>query len=276
MTEAIYLVVDNNRDPIDPRAFFLVLGGFILLIYVIIRMINAGYFEKKPSDAWEGLPNEGSRKTLFYYVYCLEVAVVAAQLTAFKVMIAPPKMINGDSVDNGFSYIWFGLSIFLLFGGLLNSFMIKTDSSFSDYPYLRYIMRVWITNILVSPLILTIILVSKDIVSSGIPTIIGTYLFGVLTGNGFGMLGFAVFAYNVHHLSILGLSEHRKKLKIFITTQLLILVTTIVFSFKSTLGLNWFWTWLPYALVTGFCVWYYKLEKPIPVEDAIVVEDEFE
>lgn len=261
-------MVKGNVHSDDPTVLFLVLGGFASIIYVIFRLINSDFFAKKPSNQWDHEVLRGKR-SLFYYVYWLAVTVIIAQIGVYYVITYQPIYLDGVKIDDGFKYIWFGFAFILLLAGWLNSYLVKTDTSFTDYPYLHYIMKVWITNILVAPVLLTIILTQKGITSDWF----STYFFLVMASNGFGMLGFAAFAFNVHYVSQNNWSEGRKKLRIFASAELLTIVTVLVFSLKGVTGLNWFWLCLPYALVMGFCVFYYKLEKPIPVEDAIVIED---
>lgn len=264
---AMFLLVSNRETP-HPGLTFLTFIGYVIIIYSIYKLVNSGIFSKRPSDQWDHQVLRGKR-SLFYYVYWLGVTVVIAQIGIYYIITYKPIYLDGEKIDDGFKYIWFYVSFILLFAGLLNSLLVKSDTSFSDYPYLRYIMRVWTTNILAAPVLLTIILAKKGITANWF----SNYPFLVVASNGFGMLGFVAFAFNVHYVSQNNWSEHRKKLRIFILTELLTLVTVVVFSLKSTTGLSWLWLWLPYALVMGFSVFYYKLEKPIPVEDAIVIED---
>jgi hypothetical protein len=195
--------------------------------------------------------------------------VVIALIGIYYVITYQPIYLDGSKIDDGFKYIWFYVCFILLLAGLLNSHLVKTDTSFTDYPYLRYIMKVWITNILATPVLIIIISALKVSSAEAVPN----YLILVVASNGFGLLGFTAFAFNVHYLSQHNWSEHHKKLRIFASSQLLTLATVVVFALKSTIGLSWFWLWLSYALVIGFSVFYYKLDKPVPVEDAIVLED---
>lgn len=263
---AIFLYVSRGNQ--HPGLTFLIFIGYIIAIYTTIKLVNSRIFAKKPSNEWDHQVLRGKR-SLFYYVYWLGVTVVIAQIGVYYVITYQPIYLDGEKIDDGFKYIWFYVSFVLLFIGLLNSHLVNTDTSFSDYPYLRYIMKVWTTNILAAPVLLTIILTQKGITSDWF----STYLLLVVTSNGFGLLGFTAFAFNVHYVSQNNWSERRKKLRIFILTEVLTLVTIVVFSLKGNTGLGWFWLWLPYALVMGFSVFYYKLEKPIPIEDAIVIED---
>jgi len=266
MLTAIFLYVSRGNP--HPGLTFLILMGYIIAIYTIIKLVNGHVFAKKPTNEWDHQVLRGKR-SLFYYVYWLGVTVVIAQIGVYYVITYQPIYLDGEKIDDGFKYIWFYVSFVLLFIGLLNSHLVDTDTSFSDYPYLRYIMKVWITNILAAPVLLTIILAQKGITSDWF----STYLLLVVTSNGFGLLGFTAFAFNVHYVSQNNWSEKRKKLRIFILTEVLTLVTIVVFSLKGNTGLGWFWLWLPYGLAMGFSVFYYKLENPIPVEDAIVIED---
>ncbi|OCX50655.1 hypothetical protein BEL04_23075 [Mucilaginibacter sp. PPCGB 2223] len=263
----LYLYV-SNRETQHPGLTFLVMLGYIAVIYTIIKLVNSRIFAKKPSNEWGHQVLRGKR-SLFYYVYWLGVTVVMAQIGIYYIITYKPIYLDGVKIDDGFKYIWFYVAFVLLFVGLLNSYLVKTDTSFSDYPYLRYIIKVWVTNILAAPVLLTIILAQKGITEDWLPA----YWLLVITSNGFGMLGFAAFAFNVHYISQNNWPERRKKMRIFISAELLTLVTVIVFALKSTMGISWFWLWLPYAPVMGFSIFYYKLDKPIPVEDAIVVED---
>lgn len=267
----MFLLVSNRETP-HPGLTFLTFIGYVIIIYSIYKLVNSGIFSKRPSDQWDHQVLRGKR-SLFYYVYWLGVTVVIAQIGIYYIITYKPIYLDGEKIDDGFKYIWFGVAFILLLVGLLNSYLVKTDTSFSDYPYLRYIMKVWLTNIFGTPVLIMIILLLENTTEASFAGIVLLYFFLVIISNGFGLLGFAAFAFNVHYVSQNNWSEHRKKLRIFILTELLTLATVVAFSLKSTLGSGWFWLWLPYGLVIGFSVFYYKLEKPIPIEDAIVIED---
>lgn len=199
----------------------------------------------------------------FYYVYCLGVAVLVAQITVYEVLVPPPNLLTNDAQDTAPNYLWFCVSLFLVLVGLLNSYLVKKDTSFSDYPYLRYIVRVWLSAMLISPVILTVIFILKGAVSNA-DDIANVFLAWVVGGNGFGILAFALFGFAVHHVNNLNWLERKKRVAILIAAEVLILITAAIFAPRIISVLNWIVAAAPYAIITGIGVMFYKLEKPAP------------
>ncbi len=197
----------------------------------------------------------------FYYVYCLGVAVLVAQITVYEVLVPPPNLLTNDVKDIAPNYLWFALSLFLVLVGLLNSYLVKKDTSFSDYPYLKYIIKVWLTNIFASPIVFIAIFIFKGM-ASGADTIADTYLFLIIGSNGFGMAGFALLGFCVHYISNLHWQKLKKRIAILIAAEILTFATVAIFAPRVIPGLNWLVVAAPYALVMGLAVMFHKLEEP--------------
>jgi hypothetical protein len=256
------------------KALFVILWVVGLLFYAWARLRKNNIFMKNPSRDPADMVNVGSGGRdadgrpiglglPFYYIYCLGVAVLVAQITVYEVLVPPPNLLTNDVKDIAPNYLWFALSLFLVLVGLLNSYLLKKDTSFSDYPYLRYIIKVWLTAVLISPVILTVIFVLKGAISNA-DDIANVFLAWVVGGNGFGMLAFALFGFVVHYVNNLSWLERKKRVAILTVAGLLVFITAAIFTRRVIPGLNGLVVAAPYAIIMGIGVMFYKLEEPAP------------
>ncbi|OCX50654.1 hypothetical protein BEL04_23070 [Mucilaginibacter sp. PPCGB 2223] len=245
----------------------LVIGGLVIYGWAQLRKNNIFMKNpsRKPSDMVSVGPlgygtdgRSGRKGSPFYYVYCLGAAVLIAQITVYEVLASPSHLPDNNAAPN---YFWFALSLFLFLVGLLNSYLLKTDTSFSDYPYLRYIVKGWLTTVLATPVIFTIIFILNGTTAS--PDIIADiYLFWVIGGSGFGMLGFALLGFTVHYTSKQSWAGARKKVVILAVAEFLTFITVFIYAPKVIPQLSWFVIALLYGVVMGTGVMCYKLEEP--------------
>jgi len=205
----------------------------------------------------------GKQGSPFYYVYCLGVAVLLAQIPVYQVLVSPSDLPTNHAPGATPNYLWFALSLFLVLIGLVNSYLVEKDTSFSDYPYLRYIVKVWLTNIVAAPFIFTTIFILKGMLS-GADDIADTYLYWIIGSNGFGMPGFALFGFCVHYISNLHWPKLKKRIVILITAELLTFATVAIFAPRVIPQVNWLLLAVPYALVMGVGTICHKLEEPAP------------
>lgn len=136
---------------------------------------------------------------------------------------------------------------------------------------LIYSLKVWLTTAIVTPpiLILLTVLFYHEASGESFSDVAIFYLVTVLFGIVFTAIPYVILLYVLHRLTkrLWPVGRIKKALLIcseFVTGCLLIGWDV----YKSNVDVNTLYLWLPYALVLGVCIWFYKL-KPSPGSVAI-------
>jgi hypothetical protein len=136
---------------------------------------------------------------------------------------------------------------------------------------LSYSLKVWLTSAIVTPMLFTIgglLFSDKGHPQEPIGDYIGFTLAFILFGMAYSILLFVPVWLLISKLIKLAMPERKLKLLVLMVAELLIATLIFGLQLKGTgvIGLNTLVWWLPYALVTGLAIWFYKLEpseKPI-------------
>lgn len=130
---------------------------------------------------------------------------------------------------------------------------------------LTYSLKVWLTSSIVTPVLFTLgglLFLDKGHPKEPIGDYIGFTLAFILFGMAYSILLFILLWLLIAKLIKMAIPERKLKLLVLIIAELLIAALIFGLQLKGAgvIGLNTLVWWLPYALVIGLAIWFYKLE----------------
>jgi hypothetical protein len=128
-----------------------------------------------------------------------------------------------------------------------------------------YSLKVWLTSAIVTPILFTLgglLFLDKGHTQEPIGDYIGFTLAFILFGMAYSILLFVLLWLLIAKLLKMAMPERKVKLLVLMIAELLIAALIFGLQLKGTgvIGLNTLAWWLPYALITGLAIWFYKLE----------------
>jgi len=131
------------------------------------------------------------------------------------------------------------------------------ESSFVDVHNLKYSLKVWLSTMLTSPLVLWLI----DSKPSKRPFFL--YFNTVVLGHGISIVSLALIIYSVHRISETALTKTRKRLTIILIAEACLLINMFIVALVLHSSSRWLLQVLPYCVIIGLCIWFYPMEKTV-------------
>jgi|GEM_PF-2298183 len=133
---------------------------------------------------------------------------------------------------------------------------------------LTYSLKVWLTSGIVTPMLFTIgglLFLDKGHPQEPVGDYIGFTIAFILFGMAYSILLFVLLLLLIVKLMKMGIPMRKLKLLVFVIAESLIAALIFGLQLKGTgvIGWNTLVWWLPYAVVTGVAIWFYKLEASI-------------
>jgi hypothetical protein len=133
-----------------------------------------------------------------------------------------------------------------------------------------YSLKVWLTGLFASPLVLFVLNMGK--ITQG-KYLLYLYARTVVLASGIGLFTFLVLIFGVHYFTAKPLHIRTKRKKIALLTQVSVLLSVLIAGLTVQATINWFYTWLTYALIIGLCTRFYNMNTTV-YTDAVFYEAE--
>ncbi|EHQ27833.1 hypothetical protein [Mucilaginibacter paludis] len=247
------------------EAIYKLLLAIMFLVSTILgvwpQLMANNIFKKNPSQKYSDLIQAGpmseprsGKNEKFQYLHFLILMVIVC-LTGIYLKL----------FDNAEASPIFFFAFVILMMGNAGLYFFK-DKTYVNYPEVRYAVRSWFSSVLIAPLIITLIILFRNIHNFNTQFLLDTYKFILFTGFGysapvFGILAIAAYRINKHHWTL-----KQKRYLILILAELLLGCTVFFLLVSAHMLSDCYTLWPPYAITIGLALMYYKL-PPSPFNE---------
>lgn len=159
------------------------------------------------------------------------------------------------------------------FAGMVAAYIYTyiDPGSFRSVCNLRYTLKIWLTTMVVSPLVLILMDIHRI---NTFKSFYDIYTNTVKLGHGIGIVTLTVILFAVDHISKQQRKLNKKRSYILLIAEAALLINMFILALCMHSGARWLLEVLPYTVIMALCIWFYPMDNTVysDIVDAEVIE----